>query len=192
MRRSLAGLCAKGALSLLALMALTTCGGNSPSSPTQGSPGGAGNGSGSGSSGGSGGEVGRVEILRAPDDGSIFKVNTIGELPQPAPKFRLSITTPTDVPKGYLNIELLNAGSLRCGGVLMNIEGFTAGTAKQMDIPNEELVVGPESCAYGFNCSRTQCALPVTTTRIRVIISEDDGEVLRHTEEHRYIWEEGG
>jgi hypothetical protein len=190
MRRDHVGSWTGGALSVLALLLLTTCGGNSPTSPTQGATGGPSAGGSSGNSGGTAGEVGRIEILRAPADGQTFTLTSSGTLPQPAPKLRLSITSPSDVPAGYLDIELLNSGSLRCGGVLMSVSGLTAATPKVMDIANSEFLVGPNSCAYGFNCSQTQCKLPLTTVRLRVILSQDNGELVRTTEDHRYFWVE--
>lgn len=131
-----------------------------------------------------------VEVLRAPANGQKLKVNKQGKLPQPAPQFRFKATPPVDVPEGTFTLLFLTAGSKACGiATARGSIAFAVNEARTIDIRNDAIVVGPDACAIAdLNCKASQCRLPLTTKKLRIVFGngvEDVGEV---TASREYTW----
>lgn len=131
-----------------------------------------------------------LEIVRAPSSGQSFRVNRQGRLPQPAPKFRFKATAPVDVPGGTFSVQFLTAGGKQCGVASPPPPiPFTANTPRTIDIANSSIVVGPTACAIiGRNCWPGQCRFPLTTTKMRIVVGDENGDVHQTTESVQYRW----
>jgi hypothetical protein len=131
-----------------------------------------------------------ITLMRFAKNGQSFKVNRYGMSPQPAPRFRIKLEAPMNIPQSVILILFNTAGGKECGlATTPNPFPLTANTPRNVDIPNNYIIVGPEACLLdGQKCNATWCKFPLTTTKMRILFGNVDQGTASGQTSLKYKW----